>query len=441
MKNINKGIMVTTTIAAAIAAMTLAGCGKTADEIVPKAAPASVAAAVKPAAEKQTEVKADEKTEDEKSAAAKEEKKDTAKKDTAKKDTKKSKKSKKSKKTEAKKAAAPAKKAVPNAAKADPKDTTPAPAQAPKTETAKKTEAAKNTETKKTEKKAAPAKTVDFDKFTAVWEENDVYAGTYYQTEGTGVMEVKNIGNNTYAVRISTPAFKDQFNVWEFVGEFDGRAAMNYTDCRMTVRTVGSDQVNVVYTNGRGYIKYTDEIVWNDYEGYGIADTVFSLGLPEAAGGGSDNGSVKEVKAKKVEKKSDKEYVKPVFVEDDIDPEIELEEDEPDMTEFPFEDGTYFDGNGTGAAAEIRSLGGDTFECTIKVNNSIDEYYEYTFTALLDGDTLSYYDGEQYFVTLGDDGDVANRGIVDEGHFGTIRNSNTGLVWTDSDGSSFVFVK
>ncbi len=433
MKNINKGIMVTTTIAAAIAAMTLAGCGKTADEIVPKAAPASVAAAVKPAAEKQTEVKADEKTEDEKSAAAKEEKKDTAKKDT-----------KKSKKTEAKKAAAPAKKAVPNAAKADPKDTTPAPAQAPKTENAKKTEAAKNTETKKTEKnekKAAPAKTVDFDKFTAVWEENDVYAGTYYQTEGTGVMEVKNIGNNTYAVRISTPAFKDQFNVWEFVGEFDGRAAMNYTDCRMTVRTVGSDEMNVVYTNGRGYIKYTDEIVWNDYEGYGIADTVFSLGLPEAAGGGSDNGSVKEVKAKKVEKKSDKEYVKPVFVEDDIDPEIELEEDEPDMTEFPFEDGTYFDGNGTDTTAEIRSLGDDTFECTIKVHNSIGEYYEYTFTALLDGDTLSYYDGEQYFVTLGDDGDVANRGIVDEGHFGTVRNSNTGLVWTDSDGNSFVFVK
>ena len=425
MKNMNKGIMVTTTIAAAAAAMTLAGCGKTAESIAPVAASANVAAAVKTVAEDQIKDKAEEKTVETKPEAAKEEKKET-KKDTAKKDTKKSKKSKKSGKTDDKKAAA---KTIPNAARPDPKDPTPAPAAAQKTAETKKTETAKKTE-KKAEPVKAAAKTVDFDKFTAVWEDTDMYAGTYYQTEGTGVMEVKNIGNNNYAVRISTAAFKDQLNVWEFVGEFDGRAAMNYTDCRMTVRTIGSDEVSVVYTNGRGYIKFTDEIVWNDYEGYGIPDTVFSLDLPTAAGGGSD----KEVKAEKVEqKKASKEYAKPVVIEEDTDPEIELDDEIDAGAEI--ESGNYYDGNGSGATMNVRSAGAGVYECTVKVPDTDGDCYEYTFTAELEDSEAVYFDGEQELVYMNGD-----RGFVSDGHSGTLRNSNTGLVWTDNDGSSFVFV-
>ena len=47
MKKLNKGIVITSTMAAALAALTFAGCANDAQEIAPKSAPASAVQAVK----------------------------------------------------------------------------------------------------------------------------------------------------------------------------------------------------------------------------------------------------------------------------------------------------------------------------------------------------------------------------------------------------------
>ena len=87
MKKFNKGIVITSTVAAAIAALSLAGCGSNANEIAPKAVPANANAV--------QAVKNDEIAQPVKAEVAEE---NTAETTAAKKDSKKKSKKKKSKK-------------------------------------------------------------------------------------------------------------------------------------------------------------------------------------------------------------------------------------------------------------------------------------------------------------------------------------------------------
>ena len=75
MKKFNKGMVITSTVAAALAALTFAGCGNTASEIAPKTAPVNNINAVQAvkneeAAKPVTAVKAEAAEADAKKAAA-----------------------------------------------------------------------------------------------------------------------------------------------------------------------------------------------------------------------------------------------------------------------------------------------------------------------------------------------------------------------------------
>jgi hypothetical protein len=72
-------------------------------------------------------------------------------------------------------------------------------------------------------------------------------------------MEISNIGNNYYAVHIGWDCDSNEYNTWDFVGEFNGRGAMNYTGCiknNHVYNNKGGENITTVYTNGTGWLEW-----------------------------------------------------------------------------------------------------------------------------------------------------------------------------------------
>lgn len=275
MKNMNKGVMIGT-LAAALAAVTLAGCGKTVEQVA-KTSPARIEAAVATSAEvaEPAEVKNKETTE--KTAKAK--------------DTKKSKNTKKSKKNSKKntKAAEPAVAAKPAETMA-PVNQTVAPviqvtAPAPEAQTAQ-APAAPVVEAQK------PVVTEDV---YPVWVDGDAYAGSYYeQSAGRATMDVTRNSDGTYSVEVAWPSSANETNYWNFSGSFDGKGNLNYTNCRKTTAAVNSDgsytydscglmTPYTVYSAGSGSLKFDDRgIIWTDNMGDILPGTRFVNYKPAA---------------------------------------------------------------------------------------------------------------------------------------------------------------
>ena len=68
---------------------------------------------------------------------------------------------------------------------------------------------------------------------------------------------------------------------WQFTGTFDAEGVLEYTDCEkdiVTFKDDGTEEIQVIYTDGKGRLKETAEgLIWEDDE-ENIADScVFAM--------------------------------------------------------------------------------------------------------------------------------------------------------------------
>ncbi len=261
MKKFNKGMVITSTIAAAIAAMSLASCGNSAAEItknepakaVQALANTAVAENSAKAADITAETNAETNTETrkEEKAARKETKKDTKKSDNN------------GVNTTAKVTAEP-KVIIPQQDKNNTKKT-----EAPKTE----------------------APTVIPEDVYPVWAEGDMYAGTYAEEiAGRGTMDITRNIDGTYSVQVDWSSSAFEKCSWTFSGEFNGRGVMHYNNCckttlafdengNYTYDSNGYKTPCINYSGGSGYIEFKDEgiLEWHDDMGDILTETTYVI--------------------------------------------------------------------------------------------------------------------------------------------------------------------
>ncbi len=86
-------------------------------------------------------------------------------------------------------------------------------------------------------------------------------------------------------------------------------------------------------------------------------------------------------------------------------------------------------------------MGDDLYDVVVTASGSAFDSEVYGFLAHYENDTLVYDRGAKSFVSYNSDGSVVENYIIDEGHSGTISYTGAaGIRWTDSDGSSYVFM-
>ena len=404
MKKFNKGIMITSTVAAALAALTLAGCGST--EIAPKAVPANASAVQAVQAVKNDEVA--------KVAEVKTAQENTEETTTAKKDSKKKSKKKKSKKNAEKNTetqqnvqhvvVVPVEvQPIAQVQPAQPTAVTPA-----------------NTQ--------APAAVVPADVYP-VWVEGDVYAGSYYeQTAGRGMMDITRNSDGTYSVEVNWSSSAAEKNIWNFSGEFNGRGLMNYTNCRKTSATYdanGNMTPCTIYSAGSGYIEFKDEGVleWHDDMGDILPGTTF---VSKTAYSKTNTKANEVATAGSNYNESMGGYAGCNYVE------------ETTATELPT--GRFYDGNGSGSIMSI-AKNGNSYSFIVSYPDERGTcYHTYSFSGKLENGKVSYTAGQQDDIVYNADGSVKSAKFVSNDHKGSVRVSNTGIVWEDSYGPHFVFI-
>ena len=403
MKKFNKGIVITSTVAAAIAALSLAGCGSNANEIAPKAVPANANAV--------QAVKNDEIAQPVKAEVAEE---NTAETTAAKKDSKKKSKKKKSKKNAEKNTetqqnvqhvvVVPVEvQPIAQVQPAQPTAVTPA-----------------NTQ--------APAAVVPADVYP-VWVEGDVYAGSYYeQTAGRGMMDITRNSDGTYSVEVNWSSSAAEKNIWNFSGEFNGRGLMNYTNCRKTSATYdanGNMTPCTIYSAGSGYIEFKDEGVleWHDDMGDILPGTTF---VSKTAYSKTNTKANEVATAGSNYNESMGGYAGCNYVE------------ETTATELPT--GRFYDGNGSGSIMSI-AKNGNSYSFIVSYPDERGTcYHTYSFSGKLENGKVSYTAGQQDDIVYNADGSVKSAKFVSNDHKGSVRVSNTGIVWEDSYGPHFVFI-
>ncbi len=392
MKNMNKGVMIGT-LAAALAAVTFAGCGSTIEQAT-NTAPARVEAAVATTAEA---AKPEVKTED--AAKAKDTKKT--------KNTKKSKKSKKN--TKAAEPAAAAKPAEPQTIVVQ----TPAPVVQTVAPAAAQPAQAPAVEAPKTEKAVA-------EDVCSVWADGTYEGGTYYEeTQGSGKMEVTCNGDNTYSVEISWPSSANETNYWDLTGSIDRNGNLNYTNCRKTAKNVSSGESYTVYSAGAGSLKFGNcgVVTWTDNMGDILPGTRFVSYQPKAA----TAETTYNTKADEVGTAGSNYYA----------------------NESSFVTGSLYDANGSKATLEISksNLGDGSYDVFVTCPVSIGEFKIYGFNCKFqaEGTLLTYDAGATSSKVYDEYGNVIENNLIDSGHFGHLTQHDGFVEWFDSDGSYYVF--
>lgn len=392
MKNMNKGVMIGT-LAAALAAVTFAGCGSTIEQAT-NTAPARVEAAVSTTAEA---AKPEVKTED--AAKAKATKKT--------KSTKKSKKSKKN--TKAAEPAAAAKPAEPQTIVVQ----TPAPVVQTVAPAAAQPAQAPAVEAPKTEKSVA-------EDVCSVWADGTYEGGTYYEeTQGSGKMEVTCNGDNTYSVEISWPSSANETNYWDLTGSIDRNGNLNYTNCRKTAKNVSSGESYTVYSAGAGSLKFGNcgVVAWTDNMGDILPGTRFVSYQPKAA----TAETTYNTKADEVGTAGSNYYA----------------------NESSFVTGSLYDANGSKATLEISksNLGDGSYNVFVTCPVSIGEFKIYGFNckSQAEGTLLTYDAGATSSKVYDEYGNVIENNLIDSGHFGHLTQHDGFVEWFDSDGSYYVF--
>jgi hypothetical protein len=106
-------------------------------------------------------------------------------------------------------------------------------------------------------------------------------------------------------------------------------------------------------------------------------------------------------------------------------------------------EGTFYEVAGSRMRLEISksNMGEGLYDCTVICSGSAFDCETYGFLARYENDTLVYDRGARNYTSYDSNGNVVENYIIDEGHFGTITYTGAaGLRWTDSDGSSYVFM-
>lgn len=394
MKNMNKGVMIGT-LAAALAAVTFAGCGSTIEQAT-NTAPARVEAAVATTAEA---AKPEVKTED--AAKAKDTKK-----------TKSTKKSKKSKKNT--KAAEPA-------AAAKPAETQATVIQTPAPVVQVVAPAAQPAQTPAVEapKTETPAPVVTEDVYP-VWVEGDAYAGSYYEeSAGRGTMTVTRNSDNTYSVEISWPSSASETNYWNLTGSIDNKGNLNYTNCRKTAKVINTGDSYTVYSAGSGSLKFGNcgVVTWTDNMGDILPGTRFVSYQPKAA----TAETTYNTKADEVGTAGSNYYANEGFVT-----------------------GNFYDANGSKATLEIykSNVLEGTYDVIVTCPVSLGEYKVYGFSSYLQADdALTGENGAVSCHVFDENNNLVENSILETGHYCQLRQNGNLIEWSDSDGSYYAFTR
>lgn len=393
MKNMNKGVMIGT-LAAALAAVTFAGCGSTIEQAT-NTAPARVEAAVATTAEA---AKPEVKTED--AAKAKDTKKT--------KNTKKSKKSKKN--TKAAEPAAAAKPAEPQTIVVQ----TPAPVVQTVAPAAAQPAQAPAVEAPKTEKSVA-------EDVCSVWADGTYEGGTYYEeTQGSGKMEVTCNGDNTYSVEISWPSSANETNYWDLTGSIDRNGNLNYTNCRKTAKNVSSGESYTVYSAGAGSLKFGNcgVVAWTDNMGDILPGTRFVSYQPKAA----TAETTYNTKADEVGTAGSNYYA----------------------NESSFITGSLYDANGSKATLEIykSNVLEGTYDVIVTCPVSLGEHKTYGFNCKFQADgALIGENGAVSRQVFDVNNNMIENSITETGHYCQLRQNGNLIEWSDSDGSYYAFTR
>ena len=106
-------------------------------------------------------------------------------------------------------------------------------------------------------------------------------------------------------------------------------------------------------------------------------------------------------------------------------------------------EGTFYEVTGSRIKLDITKsdMGDGLYNCFVTCSDSAFDSETYGFLARYENDTLIYDCGAKNFTSYDSDGNIVENYIIDEGHSGTITYTGAaGLRWTDSDGSSYVFM-
>ena len=277
---------------------------------------------------------------------------------------------------------------------------------------------------KKAEKKAETKKNEQtLPQYTPVKVDDDLFTGSFVEkSQGTATMEITDNGDSSYSVHIVWPVNLSEVNSWDLTGSFDKNGVMNYTNCRKTTSaydkngnyTIGVDGIQTpftTYTAGAGSLKITDYgIVWTDSMGDILAGTTFV-----------NTTSYRNIQV--------------TNTTDTAENNNYVVETMPAV----FPTGSFYDPNSNKAWLDVFEVNGEYF-CTVTCADGYGKSNVWTFSGYVADGKISYTCGTQNVVYYKADGSLDYFETISNSHSGSLRMSNTGIVWEDNDGSSYVFI-
>ena len=125
-----------------------------------------------------------------------------------------------------------------------------------------------------------------------------------------------------------------------------------------------------------------------------------------------------------------------------------------DAVKHPGESGYYYAANqnlfskdrfvssdGSRAAMEVTYAGNNSYVCTIRMANSYNNEFVYSFKGVVRGPEIDYTQGAKFDVTYDDNGNIIKSVKIGSDHSGTIERSSAGtFVWIDSDETHVTFI-
>ena len=252
---------------------------------------------------------------------------------------------------------------------------------------------------------------------------SDKYTGTFYeQCAGRGNMTVTKNADSTYSVHLAWSSGASESSTWDFSGSFDKSGILYYSNCTMKTTTSdanGNSKTTDNYTAGSGTLSFDGAgYILNDNMGNITPNTRFSAEVRKF----SDNAK--------------SEAAKDSYVPCPGAAGCRYYENEK-----CFMTGTFLDRNGSRVRLDIAQADDGRYDCTVTAADIFGSYYVWGFMAdYADGD-LVYDRGALSYITYDGNGAVTDNKIVSDVHAGGIRSTAAGLEWTDSDGTSYVFVK
>ena len=125
-----------------------------------------------------------------------------------------------------------------------------------------------------------------------------------------------------------------------------------------------------------------------------------------------------------------------------------------DAVKHPGESGYYYAANqnlfskdrfvssdGSRAAMEVTYAGNNSYVCTIRMANSYNNEFVYSFKGVVRGPEIDYTQGAKFDVTYDDNGNIIKNVKIGSDHSGTIERSRAGaFVWINSDETHVTFI-